>query len=59
MKLTDTTAAGLRMPPGKSEHFLWDESLPGLGVRLRQGAAQAEPSRTLVRSIQGQRPATP
>lgn len=36
MKLTDTTAAKLELPAGKSEAFFWDESLPGFGVRLRQ-----------------------
>jgi integrase len=46
MKLTDATVAALKMPAGKSEHFWWDESLPGLAIRLRKGAGQALPSRT-------------
>jgi integrase len=35
MKLTSKTIAALRMPPGKKEHFEWDDELPGYGLRLR------------------------
>jgi integrase len=35
MKLDRTTLATLRLPPGKSEMFIWDDDLPGFGVRLR------------------------
>ena len=37
MKLTDSFVAGLELPTGKTEHFEWDDSLPGFGVRLRGG----------------------
>jgi integrase len=35
MKLDRTTVASLTLPPGKSELFVWDDDLPGFGVRLR------------------------
>jgi integrase len=35
MKLTIDKVAGLQLPSGKAEHFVWDDSLPGFGVRLR------------------------
>ena len=41
MKLTDATVAALKMPAGKTEHFWWDESLPGFGLRARQETKQA------------------
>jgi integrase len=41
MKLTDATVAKLTMPVGRTEHFEWDDSLPGFGVRARQETAQA------------------
>jgi integrase len=37
MKLTDSIVNTLQIPPGKSELFAWDDSLPGFGVRLRGG----------------------
>jgi integrase len=37
MKLTTESVAGLRLPAGKIEHFEWDDSLPGFGVRIRGG----------------------
>jgi integrase len=40
MKLTDTMAATLEPPPGKIEHFEWDDSLPGFGIRLRKLGAE-------------------
>ena len=36
MRLTDTVAAKLELPSGKTEHFEWDDTLPGFGVRLRK-----------------------
>jgi len=38
MKLTSKTIARLRLPPGKKEHFEWDDELPGYGLRLRLGS---------------------
>lgn len=35
MKLTRDAVAALTMPPGKTDHFEWDDSLPSFGVRLR------------------------
>ena len=37
MRLTDPVVAGLELPEGKTEHFVWDEALPGFGVRIRPG----------------------
>jgi integrase len=38
MRLTDTAAAKLAVPPDKSEVFLWESGgVPGFGVRLRAG----------------------
>lgn len=38
MRLTDTAAAKLVVPPGRGEVFLWDDDgVPGFGVRLRAG----------------------
>jgi hypothetical protein len=35
MKLDKTTVASLALPKGKNELFVWDDDLPGFGVRLR------------------------
>jgi hypothetical protein len=35
MKLTKATVAALTVPAGKAEHIVWDEDMPGFGVRLR------------------------
>lgn len=35
MEFKKTTALVLALPKGKSDHFEWDDSLPGFGVRLR------------------------
>jgi integrase len=35
MKLDKKTVAALKLPPSKSEIFVWDDDLPGFGVRLR------------------------
>jgi integrase len=35
MKLTDALVAALELPAGKTEHFEWDDTLPGFGARLR------------------------
>jgi integrase len=35
MKLTKDVVIALTLPPGKVDHFEWDDGLPGFGVRLR------------------------
>jgi integrase len=35
MKLTKDAIAKLTLPDGKTDHIVWDDSLPGFGVRLR------------------------
>jgi integrase len=35
MKLTKDAVAALTLPEGKADHFVWDDTLPGFGVRLR------------------------
>jgi integrase len=40
MKLTKTSIAALAIPPGKKDHFVWDDNLPGFGVRLRGETAR-------------------
>ena len=40
MKLTDAIVAKLELPPGKTEHFVWDDDLPGFGCRLREGGSK-------------------
>jgi len=36
-KLTTTSVAELRLPPGKTDDIVWDSEVPGFGVRLRPG----------------------
>jgi integrase len=40
MKLTKATVARLAVPPGKGELIVFDEDLPGFGLRLRMGGAK-------------------
>ena len=39
MKLTSDTVAKLKLPPGKTEHTVWDDAIAGFGVRLRPDSA--------------------
>jgi integrase len=39
MKLTSDTVAKLALPPGKTEHTVWDDAIAGFGVRLRPDSA--------------------
>ena len=38
MKLTAKAVAALTLPAGKTDHFEWDDGLPGFGYRLRLAA---------------------
>jgi integrase len=38
MKLTQKAVAALTLPVGKTDHFEWDDGLPGFGYRLRLAA---------------------
>jgi integrase len=38
MKLTRAAVSGLELPAGKTDHIIFDEDLPGFGLRLRAGA---------------------
>jgi integrase len=38
MKLTQKAVAALTLPAGKTDHFEWDDELPGFGFRLRLAA---------------------
>ncbi len=40
MRLTDSAVAALKVPHGKSEMIAFDDSLPGFGVRVRQGGSR-------------------
>lgn len=35
MKFTTASVTALTLPEGKSDHFEWDDALPGFGIRLR------------------------
>jgi integrase len=35
MKLTRDVVAALKLPEGKTDHIVWDSTMPGFGVRLR------------------------
>src|SRR6516162_5712727 len=39
MRLTDKTLATLTVPKGRSEAIVFDDDLPGFGLRLRAGGA--------------------
>ena len=39
MKLTTKTS--LQLPPDKKDHIVWDDDVPGFGLRLREGGSRA------------------
>src|SRR5262249_62407409 len=39
MRLTTTTIRALTLPQGKKDHIVWDDLVPGFGVRLREGGS--------------------
>jgi hypothetical protein len=41
MKLSSASVAGLKLPEGKSELLVFDDTLPGFGVRLRAGGKRS------------------
>ena len=41
MKLTKATVASLKLPQGKSEMIVFDEALPGFGLRIRSGGKRS------------------
>ena len=40
MRLTRQTIAQVRVPPGKPYTFVWDEALPGFGVKVNAGGSR-------------------
>jgi hypothetical protein len=40
IRLLPKTLASVSLPPGKDEHFEWDDEMPGFGVRLRKGGSR-------------------
>jgi integrase len=48
MKLTQKSAAALKLPHGKSDHIEWDEELTGFGLRLRGSNEGDQPHRSWV-----------
>src|SRR5262245_52004892 len=40
MRLTQKTVATLALPEGKSEAIVFDDDLPGFGVRIRRGGSR-------------------
>jgi integrase len=40
MKLTARSTTALRLPPGKTDHIEFDDSIPGFGLRLREGGSR-------------------
>src|ERR1700729_1123867 len=40
MKFTVKTTAALQLPPGKTDHIVWDDDFPGFGLRVRDGGSQ-------------------
>jgi integrase len=41
LKLTVKATAGLKLPPGKTDHIEWDDDVPGFGIRLREGGSRS------------------
>jgi integrase len=40
VKLNRTTVKALRLPAGRTDHVVWDDELPGFGLRLRATGAR-------------------
>jgi integrase len=39
MKFTQQSVQKLKLPPGKKEALFWDDSIPGFGIRFREGGS--------------------
>jgi hypothetical protein len=40
MRLTVNTADGLKLPRGKKDYIAFDDDIPGLGLRIREGGSR-------------------
>jgi integrase len=40
MKLNAKTVAAAELPPGRDDHVVWDDDMPGYGLRLREGGGR-------------------
>lgn len=40
MRLTVKSSEGVKLPVGKSDHIVFDEDIPGFGIRLREGGSR-------------------
>jgi integrase len=40
MKLTAKNVRAIQLPEGKTDHLVWDDDIPGLGLRLRAGGSR-------------------
>jgi hypothetical protein len=47
MRLSRQTVSTLSLPPGKSEIIIFDEALPGFGLRIRAGGKRELPAVSL------------
>ena len=41
MRLSVRNTGAIKLPRGKSEHFEWDDEIPGFGLRLREGGSSS------------------
>ena len=40
MKLSVKSTAGLKLPAGKTDHIVFDDEIPGFGLRMREGGSR-------------------
>src|ERR1700693_1061236 len=40
MKLTAKNVRAIQLPKGKTDHLIWDDDIPGFGLRLRAGGSR-------------------
>jgi integrase len=40
MRLTIKTTEGIKLPDGKRDHIVFDDDIPGFGIRLREGGSR-------------------
>jgi hypothetical protein len=41
MKLTPKSTSALGLPPGKTDYVVFDDEVPGFGIRLREGGSRS------------------